>query len=88
MQASVSAVTIPAGGLVVPVLNVDTCGAAPFDAAGSGWLVVTPASGSIAPFGSVDLRLSVRDSPSPGDTATLTIVGPANQITIVATFSG
>ncbi|MCA9829082.1 MAG: hypothetical protein R3B97_01675 [Dehalococcoidia bacterium] len=88
LQASVSAVTIPAGGLVVPVLNVDTCGAAPFDAAGSGWLVVTPASGSIAPFGSVDLRLSVRDSPSPGDTATLTIVGPANQITIVATFSG
>ncbi|MGD9934708.1 MAG: hypothetical protein AB7T37_13470 [Dehalococcoidia bacterium] len=79
--------TVPPGGQVVRVFNSDTCGGAPFVAAASGWLAVQPTSGAIPAFGFVDLQLLVTGNPEPGDSATLTVVGPANELTIVATFS-
>ena len=80
-------VTVPPGGQVVRVFNSDTCGGAPFVAAASGWLALQPTSGAIPAFGFIDLQLLVTGNPDPGDTATVTVVGPANELTILATFS-
>lgn len=80
-------VTVPPAGQVVRIFNADTCSGAPFLAVATGWLLVQPTSGAVPAFGSTDLQLSVNGSPAPGETATLTVVGPANEVMITATFS-